>query len=137
MDRIPSGAARLLRGLSLDQRRQVTRAVRRGEAVADPSLAPVAVALAERQQWLLGRSGSRRAVRRVGQILLISLAVVAAIAAAATGRYVPSVVLASCAALFTGLLLAVPRIEHRAAEAEQRNRAIQDARDARGPSPGA
>jgi len=105
----------------------VTRAVRRGDAVGDPDLASVAIAVAQRQQWLIGRKGAWHVVRRAMQLVVVLCVLAGGVVGASKGRYVASAVLTVVGLVLVGLLVAVPMIGRRAVESESRNRDLQSA----------
>ncbi|HEX9598677.1 MAG TPA: hypothetical protein VF963_04810 [Gaiellaceae bacterium] len=112
--------ARKWKSAPIEQRRRVARAVARGEAVADPRDAPLAVELAERKQQ---RLQSRRSgwFSRWHLVIYAGSGVVAVV-------FTRDVVFAALFVLstlcFAASRVSLRRIERRAGEAHQKNEKI-------------
>ncbi len=112
--------ARKWKSAPIEQRRRIARAVARGEAVADPRDAPLAVELAERKQ-------QRLQARRSGWFSRWHLVIYAGsgVVAVVFARDVVFAALFVLSALcFAASRFSLRRIERRAGEAHQKNEQI-------------
>lgn len=104
----------------IEQRRRIAHAVARGEAVADPGDAQLAVELAERKQR---RLQSRR-VGRFSRWHLLILAVSGLVAVVLTRDVVFAALFVLSTLCFAASRVSLRRIERAAGEAHQKNEQI-------------
>jgi hypothetical protein len=112
--------ARKWKGAPVAQRRRIAHAVARGEAVADPRDAPLAVELADRRQ-------RRLQSRRSGWFSrwhLVIYAGIGTVAVVQTHDFVFAALFVLSTLCFAASRVSLRRIERRAADAHQKNEQI-------------
>jgi hypothetical protein len=126
----------VLRGLPAPRRAAIGRAVRRGEAVADPRDAGLAVAMARQliracnrppaRWWLRSRRGARRVFHVVEATLLAVGLAVAGLSLPGLVRWVAAIAFAYAFVVFACGPWFFGRLADRAAGAERRNLELLD-----------
>ncbi|MGZ8692647.1 MAG: hypothetical protein ACXWZY_11940 [Gaiellaceae bacterium] len=116
--------ARKWKSLPTEQRRRIVRAVARGEAVADPRDAPLALELIERRERKLQSARSGWFSRWLSGRHLVILACIGVVAALLFHDFLVIGVVLLTALYVTGFRMFLRRLEKSVAEARERNEQI-------------